>query len=208
MAFPDYFSRVPGITLYDPLAEVLGAASDGLIEYHFADAVKLCGHACPTVAGSWLLGVSALRALYGEAIPRRGEIDVALAEAEDRGVAGVMASVLGLLTGAAGYGGFKGLAGQFQRQQRLRFAVSGVSGIRLTRRDTGRSVDCTLDLGKVPGDPRCGPLLGAILAGKASDDERSLFAELWQQRVERILLDTQNHPEMLTLTPGQALENR
>ena len=190
MAFPDWFSDIPSITLYDPLAEVLGTASDGLIEYRFADAVRLTGHACPTVAGAWLTGVHGLRALYGTATPVRGDLDVCLGEAEDAGVAGVVAAVLGLLTGAAGAGGFKGLGGQFRRNQRLHFGEPGVSYVRLRRRDTGAAVDCRLDLSPVPGDPRSGPLLGAILAGEATAEERRLFGTLWQQRVRRILLDT------------------
>mgnify|MGYP003492414693 FL=1 len=38
----------------DPLAELLGAAEGGRLEYTYADAVKLTGHSCPTVAGAWL----------------------------------------------------------------------------------------------------------------------------------------------------------
>jgi len=200
MAFPDYFSRIPTITLHDPLAEVLGAAEGGLIEYSFADAVRLTGHACPTVAGAWLTGVGALRALYGDELPRRGEIEVCLHEAEDNGVTGVIASVLGLLTGAAGAGGFKGLGGQFRRNRRLHFAEPGLDYIRLRRIDSGLSVDCRLDLSAVPGDPRSGPLLGAILAGQASPAECQLFAELWQDRVRRILLDDSARHRLLEFT--------
>lgn len=200
MAFPDYFSRIPTITLHDPLAEVLGAAEGGLIEYSFADAVRLTGHACPTVAGAWLTGVGALRALYGDQLPRRGEIEVCLHESEDSGVSGVIASVLGLLTGAAGPGGFKGLGGQFRRNRRLHFAEAGLEYIRLRRIDTGLSVDCQLELSAVPGDPRSGPLLGAILAGQAGPAERQLFAELWQDRVRRILLDDSARDRLLSFT--------
>ncbi len=39
------------INLYDPLAELLGAG-DGRFTYTYDDAVKLSGHACPTVAPS------------------------------------------------------------------------------------------------------------------------------------------------------------
>ena len=74
MAFPAFFADIPPITLRDPLAELLGAAENGLIEYHFADAVKLAGHSCPTVAGAWLMTVRALRALYGDETPVRGNI--------------------------------------------------------------------------------------------------------------------------------------
>jgi hypothetical protein len=110
MSFPEFFARIPGITLRDPLAELLGAAEGGLIDYRFADAVKLAGHSCPTVAGAWLMTVRALQALYGNDIPERGNIVVALHEDLDSGVAGVMASIATLLTGATGDGGFKAWA--------------------------------------------------------------------------------------------------
>ena len=108
MKFPDFFARIPAITLRDPLAELLGAAEGGLIAYSYADAVKLAGHSCPTVAGAWLMTVRALPALYGHEVPVRGEVQVAVGEPADSGFAGVMAAVAGLLTGAAGEGGFKG----------------------------------------------------------------------------------------------------
>ena len=56
MAFPSFFAAVPTIVMRDRLAEFLGSADGGLIEYGYADAVKLAGHSCPTVAGSYLLG--------------------------------------------------------------------------------------------------------------------------------------------------------
>ena len=47
MAFPAFFDDVPPIVLRDPLAEIPGAAENGLIEYRFADAGGLAGHSCP-----------------------------------------------------------------------------------------------------------------------------------------------------------------
>jgi len=38
---------VPRLTLHDPLAELLGAADNGLIEYSYTDAVKLAGIPVP-----------------------------------------------------------------------------------------------------------------------------------------------------------------
>ena len=37
MAFPAFFDEVPPLTLRDPLAEILGAAAGGLIEYRFGE---------------------------------------------------------------------------------------------------------------------------------------------------------------------------
>ena len=199
MAFPEFFARIPAITLRDPLAELLGAAEGGLIEYRFADAVRLAGHSCPTVAGAWLMTVRALRALYGDEMPVRGDISVALHENVEDGVAGVIASIATLLTGAAGAGGFKGLGGRFGRRQLLNFGIAGVGGIRLTRRDNGRSADCIVQLQRVPGDPRLGELLPAVVQGIATPQQAALFAALWQDRLRRILVDHAEHPELVDI---------
>ena len=201
MAFPEFFTRIPAVTLRDPLAELLGAAEGGLIEYRFADAVRLAGHSCPTVAGAWLMTVRALRALYGDEIPVRGDLRVALGETSDSGVAGVIASIAGLLTGAAGDGGFKGLGGRYGRRNLLRFGVAGVGGLAFTRLDTNVAVDCILRLETVPADPRLGGLFGAILGGTADDAARRLFGELWQERVRRILIEHADDPEIVELRP-------
>ncbi len=197
MAFPEFFARIPAITLRDPLAELLGAAEGGLIEYRFADAVKLAGHSCPTVAGAWLMTVRALRALYGDQLPERGNIAVALRESLDGGVAGVIGSVVGLLTGAAGAGGFKGLGGRYSRRNLLQFAVAGSGSVAFTRLDTNATVDCTLRLEMVPADPRLGSLLGAILDGTANPDDTRQFGNLWQERVARILIDHGEDPKLV-----------
>ena len=93
------------VEVRDPLAEFLGAAAGGRLEYSYADAVKLTGHSCPTVAGAWLATVEALRRLYPGEVPERGAIRVELRAELEEGVAGVVASVAGLVTGAAGEGG-------------------------------------------------------------------------------------------------------
>jgi hypothetical protein len=201
MAFPEFFARIPAVTLRDPLAELLGAAEGGLIEYSFADAVRLAGHSCPTVAGAWLMTVRALRALYGAGIPLRGNIKVALRDELESGVSGVIANVAGLLTGAAGSGGFKGLGGRHSRRNLLQFGVNGVDGVVFTRLDTNVAVDCTLRLEMVPADPRLGNLLGAILDGVADVDALRLFGELWQERVSRILIDHADDPELVRIRP-------
>lgn len=199
MRFPDYFADIPAITLYDPLAELLGAPADGLLTYTFADAVKLAGHACPTVAGAWLATVKGIAALYGSEMPVRGNISVSLSENQEDGVAGVIASVATLLTGAAGSGGFKGLGGRFSRRDLLSFAIGGVTGIRFTRHDTGRSVDCIVRLQAVAADPRLGQLLPLVVSGSASPEQSGLFGQLWQDRVRRILIDHSDHPDLIEI---------
>ena len=150
MQTPAFFDAVPAIVVTDPLAETLGAAEDGLIEYRYVDAVKVSGHSCPTVAGAWLMTRAALAQLYAGETPRRGEIRVELRQALDEGVAGVIAGVASLVTGAANEGGFKGLAGRFARNGLLRFGVPMSGEIRFTRLDNAQSVELSYRPQAVP----------------------------------------------------------
>lgn len=199
MTFPEFFSRVPTITLHDPLADLLGSATDGRLEYRFEDAVRLTGHACPTVAGAWLTGCNALQALYPETLPVRGQIEVAFGDSETQGVTGVIASVLGLLTGAAGRGGFAGLGGHFRRRDLLQFGVEGITQVCFRRRDTGQTADCRLSLAAAPADPNTGELLGRLLAGDSSPELARQFQRCWLARVESILLDSALRPQLLDI---------
>lgn len=52
MNYPDFFDAVPRISLYDPLAEFLGATEQGILQYGYFDAVPLAGHSCQTVAAA------------------------------------------------------------------------------------------------------------------------------------------------------------
>ena len=76
MSFPAFFDAVPRFKMRDPLAEFLGAAEGGVLEYAYVDVVKLAGHSCPTVLGAWLTTRAALARLYGDELPQRGEIRV------------------------------------------------------------------------------------------------------------------------------------
>lgn len=200
MAFPSFFSEIGPIVVRDRLAAFLGAADGGVIEYRYADAVKLAGHSCPTVAGAWLLTSRALAALYPDELPERGEIRVDFRENQADGVNGVLAAVIGLITGAAGDGGFKGIAGNFSRRQLLRFDDATLDqGIRFWRQDNGNGVVGTLHLEHVPPDPRVGPLLQKLLAGDRDPVVAEVFATLWQDRVRRILIDHFDDPQIITL---------
>jgi len=190
MQFPDFFAAAPVIRMRDPLAEFLGAAAGGIIEYRFEDVVRLAGHSCPTVAAAFLMTRAALAALYGEETPVRGEIRVDLRDARDAGVTGVIASVATLITGATADTGFRGLAGQFNRRDKLFFSQPLKNGeLRFTRLDSGAAVEVRADLADVPGDPRIGQLMPLCLAGAASPAQRDEFRALWQDRVRRLLLE-------------------
>ena len=199
MHAPAFFDAVPVIVVADPLAETLGAAEGGVIAYRYLDAVKLTGHSCPTVAGAWLMTRAALARLYPGQVPRRGEIRVELRQARDQGVSGVIASVAGLVTGAADEGGFKGLAGRFARQGLLRFGVAMQGEIRFTRLDTGGSVELSHRPQAVPRPAGLNELLRDALAPQASAGARRAFADAWQGWVRAIVIDHADDPALIAL---------
>lgn len=200
MTFPSFFDQVPRITLRDPLADFLGAADGGVLDYGYADAVRLAGHSCPTVAMAYALTVKGLRTLYGEALPERGGLRASFRDAASHSVTGVLAAVVGLITGAAEQAGFKGIGGRFGRCGLLRFAVPMLSAFQLQGED-GRTVALDARLERVPSDPETGDLLSRCLSGAASPEERAAFRELWQGRVRRLLVDHWDDAEVWQVVP-------
>lgn len=127
---------------------------DGIIEYTYSDAVKLAGHSCPTVASAYLMTRAAMRALYPAAFPERGGIRVELRDDRLIGVAGVIANVVSLLTGASNDTGFKGIAGRFDRRGLLSFGADIPGQLRFTRQDTSDAAIVSARLERLPGDAR------------------------------------------------------
>lgn len=199
MRFPDFFDAAPRITMRDRLARFLGAAEDGVIEYTYADAVKLAGHSCPTVASAYLMARAAMRALYPDALPERGGIRVELRGDRLEGVTGVVANVASFLTGATQDSGFKGIGGHFDRRDLLSFCVDIQGQIRFTRVDTGDAAVVSARLDRVPPDPRIVALMPRCIAGSATADENAQFQSLWQGRVRALVVERADDPEVIVV---------
>jgi hypothetical protein len=203
MDFPDFFAKAPTITLKDPLALFLGASPSGIVTYCYADAVKLAGHSCPTVAGAYLMARTGLRYLYGDALPQRGDIEARLRGARDEGTTGVVAAITTLITGAAPETGFAGIGAdhRFSRRDLMQFdsAIEGLVALR--RRDTGRGVVLELNLATIPPHPDMQTLMPKAVAGQASETEQTRFAALWQDRVARMLLENADNPQVVRASP-------
>jgi formylmethanofuran dehydrogenase subunit E len=199
MRYPDFYDQAPSITMYDPLARFLGAVEGGIIEYRYADAVKVAGHSCPTVASAWLMTARALEALYPKDVAERGAVRVGFQEDSTSGVTGVIANVVSLITGATQDTGFKGLAGRFDRRNLLFFNDAVGGEIRFTRKDSGAAVEVAAHLQHVPGDPRMRELMSVCVAGHATDEMQHEFGRLWQERVRRLLLDYAHDAQVITV---------
>lgn len=199
MQLPSFFHEARRLRLRDPLAEFLGAAEGGILEFGYEDAVKLAGHSCPTVASAYVMVCRALDALYPDGLPERGGISVSLRDPVSEGVSGVIGSVVTLLTGAAGEGGFKGIAGQFARRELLHYGVDQGHALHFVRLDTGAAVGVEARLAAVPPHPEMRDLLGRCIAGSASQPERTRFGELWQDRVRRVLIEHAEDDEVFAI---------
>jgi len=120
MKYPNFFTDIK-IILKDPLADILGVFENGIIEYSYLDIVKFSGHSCPTVAGAFLMTKIGLQNLYQNNIPIRGDIKVEIKNKKDNGITGVIANIVTFITGASDNGGFKGLNGNFARDNLISF---------------------------------------------------------------------------------------
>lgn len=200
MITPSFFNNITPITMHDPLAELLGAADKGTIEYTYTDVVKLAGHACPTVAGAYLMVEKGLNALYAHETPVRGGIKVFVKGKLGEGVVGVISNVASMITGATTISGFHGLAGHFDRRDLLFFVADMKADMVLERVDTGASVELSYDPSFVSSDERMGELLVRLASGNADNEDKKLFGNLWQDRVRRILVEFKNDPRLLKCT--------
>jgi formylmethanofuran dehydrogenase subunit E len=201
MNYPKYYDEVDSITLYDPLAQILGTFDDGLIQFKYMQVVKSAGHSCPTVAGAYLITLAGVNALYPqdedenaeEILPVRGHIKVEFKEALTDGVAGVIGNVISQITGATDKSGFKGLNGNFARHGLMDYNSDIKSSARFTRIDNlgkkVKSVDVFYDASSVGGNPKMQPLMQKVMMNQASQEEAKEFGELWQERVKKILID-------------------
>lgn len=201
MNYPAFFDAVPKISLYDPLAEFLGATEDGILQYGYFDAVRLAGHSCPTVAAAYWSTYKALAFLYPGATPVRGDIRVEFSQDSTNGVTGVIANVVSMLTGAMSDNGFKGIGGRFDRRKRLFFAVDIHGEMRFTRLDTNQTALVLTNLQRVPAAPRMPALMASCIGNTASTAEIAEFRQLWQARVRSILFEHGDDSNVFLITP-------
>lgn len=168
--------------------------------------VKLAGHSCPTAASAYLMTAKALAALYGDELPERGGIRVACHDDAEAGVTGVIANVACMITGATQTTGFKGIGGRFDRRHLLDFNVPMAGEFRFSRVESGRSAVISASLAKLPAAPQMRELMGMSLSGGATEAQAREFGRLWQDRVEALLIDLWDDPDVINCRVAARLE--
>jgi len=188
MKYRAFFDEIETIVVEDELAKFLGVNEDGVIEFTYADIVKTAGHSCGTVAGAYLIVREGLKALYKDALPKRGEIKVELKKAPRDDNAGVVAAVISTVTGATesyGFGGIPG--GKFNRRDLLFFEADINTAVRLTRLDTGESVGINYTPGKVV-NPMA--ILMSAIAPDATQKDKESFPDRFQEMVQTVFANS------------------
>jgi hypothetical protein len=206
--FQGFFGEVAPLRMREPLAETLGAfAGEPILSYTFGDLVKLAGHACPTMAGSWLLAREALAVLYGEEIPVRGQVAVTVYGGADEGTFGVMGQAFMFLTGAAPATGFKGIGPLFRRKDLLSWSREKPDPeavcVEFRRTDTGAAVLARFSPRRIPFPAektrRMGELMEKVVWEAALPEEAAEFRGLWMGKVKMMLVDRVGIESWLTV---------
>jgi len=183
MEYPEFYNDVEHIVLKDELSKFLGSSEEGIIDISYLDIVKMAGHSCALVSGTYLMALKGLQALFGTDLPKRGEIKVELRESLNDGNTGVSAQVLSNITGATTDTGFCGINGKYNRQGLLFYGADIQSNVRFTRLDTNKSVEVSYMPMKVvkPGD-----IMQSALGPDATEESKKDFPKLWQEMVKTI----------------------
>ncbi len=183
MKYPEFFDEIEHIILQDDLSAFLGSTEKGIIDLSYLEIVKMAGHSCGVVSGAYLMALKGLKALYGDEMPKRGEIKVELkGTLEDN--TGVTALVLSNITGATTDMGFLGLPnGKFNRRNLMFFGADIPATVRFTRLDTGKKVDVSYQPGKVVNPKN---VLMSAIGPDATEESRKTFPVRWQQMVKTI----------------------
>ncbi len=184
--YPTFFKTRPTIKLQDPLQKFLGTFQDGIVEFNYLEIAKNAGHSCPDVTGAYLMTLRALKALYNDKLPVRGEIEVAFNKHYTDEITSVMADVASHITGATLQLGFRGVEGKYNRINLLKFNETFEGNIRFKRVDTKKEVIAIYDLSSIPIETKQDILMSKILNAEATSGEEIEFEVLWHQRVEKI----------------------
>ncbi len=170
--------------------------------FKYTDAVKMAGHSCAAVSGAYKVTLEALKHLYGDDTPVRGDVKVTIKGKPTDLAYGPMSQVISLITGAATETGFHGLGGRYGRYNLLQFDEDNfeVNTFIFERIDTGKKVKVVYNPQALPENPRMGEVAGATISGSASEAEREEFFSLWQGKVKKILLESDAYPGLLEIT--------
>ena len=203
-----HIKKVPLIMMYEPYFSELFGQTDRDVPYNYEEAVKLAGHSCGAVASAWEITRKALKVLYADQTPVRGDIKVYAPGAEAEWNIGVIGEVITYITGAAPHTGFSGsefASGDqvYVRRDKMVYKAAPVGTMppnrmiwKFQRLDTNaevclrfKYVDFPLwgDVGIQPAATPAWQALGTKLAsGLATPEEEAAYIKYWNDRTQYV----------------------
>ena len=188
MEYPEFYNEIEHIVLKDSLSGFLGSTGEGIIDISYLDIVKMAGHSCVLVSGTYLMALNGLQSLYGTELPVRGEIKVEMRDSLQDGNTGAAAQVLSNITGATTDTGFKGINGKYSRRGLLFYGADIISNVRFTRLDTQVSVEVNYMPEKLINP---GKIMQSALGPDATDESRNDFHRKWQEMIRSIFQNSE-----------------
>ena len=185
MEYPDFYNDIEHIVLKDKLSMFLGSTGEGIIDFSYLDIVKMAGHGCVLVSGTYLMALKGLSQLYGKEMPVRGEIKVEMRAGLEEGNTGAAGQVLSNITGATSDSGFRGINGQHNRRGLLAYGADIPYKVRFTRLDNNANVDVNYTPEKVVNP---GPIMQLAIGPDATEESRKSFPLQWQEMISKIFL--------------------
>jgi len=195
MEYPEFYTEIEHIVLKDNLSLFLGSTGEGIIDFSYLDIVKMAGHSCVLVSGTYLMALKGLGRLYGTETPIRGEIKVEMKGTLEEGNTGAAAQVLSNITGATGNSGFRGINGQHNRRGLLVYGADIPYKVRFTRLDTNESVDVNYTPEKAVNS---GSIMQLAIGPNATEESRKSFPLRWQEMIKSIFLHADEVIEVLS----------
>ena len=187
--WPDFYGQAPTIVVKDPMAALVGSLPEGqTLTIHLTDVALYTGHVCPGIASGYMLTKMALKALYPDGTPERGQIRVAAMAPSD------LLDVASYITGArAFYGRDEINAFDLAIDTTLKPKKPGKFVMVFQRKDNGKAVKAVFNKFKLmPAEKAKGmkAFLQKMLQGKVSQKEKEQKWTKIQSIVKRILLNT------------------
>jgi len=185
-----FYNEAPVIQVIDPMATLVGSVPEdkNVLDIHLTDVALYTGHVCPGVASGCMLTRLALKALYPDQIPRRGQVRVAAMAPSE------LLDVASYITGArAFYGRGRINAHDLAIDPSLDPKQPGRFVMVFQRKDTGKAVKVVFYKSKVIPASRqkaVNSYFHKAFQGKATDKEKEDMHKEIQSLVKKVLFDT------------------
>jgi len=184
MKYPDFFSSIETITLYDELSQFLWVNNDWILEISYLDIVKTAWHSCWTVWWAYIIALKWLKELYKNEIPKRWEIKIELKRTETDDNTWVIWCVLSNITWATTNYWFWGIPGwKYNRRWLLFYWADIESDVCITRLDTNEKVYINYIPWKVVNPMK---ILKSAIKPDATEEDKKSFPTRFQNMVKTL----------------------